>query len=152
MSLDEEIVEMLTPICKEGLLSIERDQSALIQVLSRNFKFSGSKIDWSKTANHWHRIFGSNDGSRTLDEKYRSVNGILREKNFAKTLECERQILYVNDSSLEFGLRISHLRFWESLEILVSNVPQHHYFFAADGSWCLAITMEGFVDFAYAAR
>ena len=152
MNFEDEISTMLAPLTGVGHLSIERDQNRLIQVLNKNFTFTGSKVDWSKTLGHWCQTFRINDQSVSLDEKFESVEAILRRKNFSQILEGGGGIFYINDSSLDFGLEMSPMRFWDVLRIIVSNVPQHHYFFAATGYWCLAITMEGFVDFGYASK
>lgn len=152
MGLNEEILAMLAPLSIEGSLEIANDQANLIQNLNRRFYFAGSKIDWSRSTDHWHQSFRSSDESIDTRGKHRAVEEILRKHEFSSVIECAVEIDYINDSSLDFGVRLSPTIFWDALAVFLSHVPQHHYFFAADGSWCLAITMEGFVDFGRAAK
>lgn len=152
MSLNEEVLGMLAPLSKDGLLKIANDQATLIQTLNRRFYFSGSKIDWTKSTDHWHQSFRSSGESIDVEEKHRAVEEILRKHDFPAVVERTIEVDYINDSSLEFGVRLSPIIFWDAFAILLPHVPQHHYFFSADGSWCLAITMEGFVDFGRAAK
>ncbi|WP_208911692.1 hypothetical protein [Paracidovorax avenae] len=147
MNLDEEIIEKIKQFIYENEVAIEKNQDSLIKILNENFYFLGSKIDWSKTKNHWRKDY--NQQNITVDnlEKLTITRVQLENEGFNEVIERFSNVFYINDSSLDFGLKISKKSFWDIFEILIINVPQHHYFFPPDGSWCLAITMGGFIDY-----
>jgi len=147
MNLDEEIIEKIAPFISKNEATVEEDQDSLIKILGGNFKFLGSKINWSQTKNHWSENY--NKGNMTIDNsiKLKLTKEYLSSKGFNEAIGRLPNILYINDSSLDFGIKISKNSFWPIFEILIINVPQHHYFFPPDGSWCLAITMGGFIDY-----
>lgn len=147
MNIDEEILKEITPFTKNNHLEVEHNQAKLIKLLSTKFQFSGSKINWSKTNNHWSHNYNPENKTINTIEKLEIIEKKLKEVDFQSTINQTTKICYINDSSLDFGLVISNHIFQEIFTILITNVPQHHYFFPIDGSWCLAITMEGFIDY-----
>jgi len=152
MNLNKEIIEKLTPFASKNEVIIEEDQDNLISILSENFKFLGSKINWSQTKNYWSKNY--NKENITIDNsiKLKLIKGYLKSQGFNEIIDRSPNIFYINDSSLNFGIKISKNSFWDIFEILIINVPQHHYFFPPDGSWCVAITMGGFIDYGESER
>ncbi|SFD47277.1 hypothetical protein [Paracidovorax konjaci] len=152
MNIEEEILEKIAPYTINNHLIVEHNQEKLINPLSKKFSFSGSKIDWGKTRNHW--LYNYNPRNKTINttEKLEIVANELENKNFQSIIDQSPRIFYINDSSLDFGLIISRNIFWDVFRLIIINTPQHHYFFPEDGSWCLAITMEGFVDYGESVK
>lgn len=147
MNLNEEITEKIAPFISKNEAAVEKDQNILIKILSENFTFFGSKINWSQTNNHWSRNYNKENISIDNSRKLEIIKEYLNNNGFDEVVKRFPSIYYINDSSLDFGIKISKNSFWDIFEILIINVPQHHYFFPPDGSWCLAITMGGFIDY-----
>lgn len=147
MDIEEEILKELAPYTGIKHLVIEHNQRKIIKTLSSKFQFSGSKIDWNRTQDHWLHNYNPENKTIETTEKLKIAEHELQKRNFQFVLDRTSKVCYINDSSLNFGLTISNRIFWEIFKILIINAPQHHYFLAEDGSWCLAITMEGFMDY-----
>lgn len=152
MNLNEEITEKIAPFISKDEATIEENQDILIKILGENFKFLGSKINWSQTKNHWSKNYNKENITIDNSKKLKLIKEYLNSKGFNEIVERFPNIFYINDSSLDFGIRISKNSFWDIFEILIIDVPQHHYFFPPDGSWCVAITMGGFIDYGESNR
>ncbi|CAI3923022.1 unnamed protein product [Commensalibacter communis] len=59
------------------------------------------------------------------------------------------EIYYMNDSALNFSICINGKDMFPFIKWIVETIPLHHYFFDLTGHWCLAITMEGYVDIGF---
>lgn len=109
--------------------------------LSDSFDWLGSKIDWSRTYFHKTICYKKNENIHSV------VNRFFNENCLNEFISNSDSIYYICDSSLDFALQIEPSQFFKNLFFIIDNVPQHHYFFDDDTKWCLAITMEGFIDF-----
>lgn len=56
-------------------------------------------------------------------------------------------IYYINDSSLDFAVRLVFSQLSDFIDLAINNIPQHHYIFDKAMKWCLVISSEGFIDF-----
>lgn len=149
MSVDNEFMQSLHQMIEKGSVSIVENDSKIFNIISENYEFIGSKIDWNKTKSHWSEKYKFLKEGINAENKYENILTSLNKNNFKEIIKNEGSIYYINDSSLSYGLKIEKTSFLDVLKIIIFNVPQHHYFTDADGSWCLAITMEGYIDFGY---
>lgn len=109
--------------------------------LSDMFDWIGSKIDWNKTIGHVSQALG--------DEKKSWASMVISfiHKNAHDLIFSSDAIFYINDSSLDFALKILPDQMNAMLNLLIELVPQHHYFFDVNNQWCLVVSSEGYVDF-----
>ncbi|WP_336695681.1 hypothetical protein [Delftia acidovorans] len=149
MSVNDEFMELLHQIIAKGSVSIVEDDSKIFDIINENYEFIGSKIDWSRTRNHWSEKYNFSKEGINLKDKYKNILKSLINNNFNEIIKNENGIYYISDYSLSYGLEIEKSSFFDILKIIISNIPQHHYFTNPNGSWCLAITMEGYIDFGY---
>ena len=66
----------------------------------------------------------------------------------AEMMGLDTPALYLSDSALSFAIAGDVRSLGHSLEAILEN-PQHHYFVAKDFSWCMALAMEGDMDFGF---
>jgi hypothetical protein len=139
MNLDDEIKLLIADLSNPPEIIDEWEPIA--DFLSDTFEWAGSKIDWGKSINHSYHKLTSNKGVWPAL--------VLAFINKHDLVCSSKEIFYINDSSLDFALRISAEQFNSTLILLINNVPQHHYFFDTEAKWCLSITSEGYVDFGF---
>jgi len=125
---------------------IVEDADSIVSEIEASFVFSGSKIDWNKTQGHRQYYLG-----RDCPNEFNAITDFIRAFNIDKTIEASDSLVYINDSSIDFAVKLKPAQFYPFLQLALNNIPQHHYFFAQKEKWCLVISMEGDVDFAYAA-
>ncbi|MGD8108830.1 type IV secretion protein Rhs [Pantoea sp. FN0302] len=142
MVLDDEIKEkiFLLPDPPE----IIDDMEFVIDDLSNNFQWIGSKIDWTNTNNHKMLELRGNY-SNWVDE----INCFIRKNNIDEYILRSSDIFYINDSSLDFSVKLNCRQFYPFLEMAIKNIPQHHYFFDKINGWCFVISSEGYADFGF---
>ncbi|MEZ2575197.1 MULTISPECIES: type IV secretion protein Rhs [Buttiauxella] len=109
--------------------------------LSDMFDWIGSKIDWNKTIGHVYQDLGNEKKSWTS-----LVSSFIHKYAYDLIFSSEG-IFYINDSSLDFALKIPPDQMDTMLNLLIELVPQHHYFFDINNQWCLVVSSEGYVDF-----
>ena len=141
MTIDDEIKLQIADLPNPP--EIINEWEIIADFLSDMFEWAGSKIDWSKAISHsFQRIGSGKDLWPSLIMEFINVH--------IHDLICNSNgIFYINDSSLGFALKIRPEQFYNTLSLLVENVPQHHYFFDIDAKWCLVISSEGYVDFGF---
>lgn len=142
MTLDDEIREQIYLLSEKPEIVDEWEDIA--DELSDSFYWIGSKIDWSKTNAHKNlKLYG--DYSIWLGE----IEKFIRDRDIDDALSRSDDIFYINDSSLDFSVKLNHRQFYSFLNMAIENIPQHHYFFDKINKWCLVISSEGYVDFGF---
>lgn len=122
MTLDDEIREQIFLLPEQP--EIVDDWEDIADELSDIFYWVGSKIDWSKTERHkTSKLHG--DYSIWLDE----IKKFIHDCNINDTLSHSDDIFYINDSSLDFSVKLNFEQFYSFLKMAITNIPQHHYFF-----------------------
>ncbi|MFP1730300.1 type IV secretion protein Rhs [Lonsdalea quercina] len=142
MTLDDEIREQISLLPEKP--EVVDDWEDIADELSDSFYWVGSKIDWSKTDAHKTlKLHG--DYSVWLDE----IKKFIHDCNINDALLHSDDIFYINDSSLDFSIKLNFEQFCSFLNIAIRSIPQHHYFFEKKNKWCLVISSEGYVDFGF---
>lgn len=142
MTLDDEIREKISLHSEK--LEIVDDWEDIADELSDNFYWIGSKIDWSKTSAHKTlKLYG--DCSNWLGE----IEKFIHNFDADDAISHSNNIFYINDSSLDFSVKLNHRQFYSFLDMALKNIPQHHYFFDKTNKWCLVISSEGYIDFGF---
>ena len=143
--LEDEIKEKI--VLLPGKLEVINDIELIIDDLSDNFEWSGSKIDWTKTKSH-ETIKLNGDYSNWISE----INSFILTKNINDFISRSENIFYINDSSLDFSVKLDLEAFYPFLEMAIKNIPQHHYFYDKRKKWCFVISSEGYADFGFSAN
>ncbi|WP_034088800.1 hypothetical protein [Streptacidiphilus albus] len=118
------------------LNGLERfDASAAFDWMSLRFPTAGSKIDWP-------RVPGRHAHLRSSDE--------VRLAAAAADEVCLRAlpgstVEHVGDGLSPFGVRFTGAS-CASVVAGLLEIPEHHYFLAADRSWIVAVSTEGDLD------
>lgn len=145
MTLDNEIKELILNITNPP--QIIEDWEDLADELSDHFEWKGSKIDWSKTSKHEsEKLSGSYSEWLPLIKKFIGSKSIISEIN------SSANIIYINDSSLDFAVHLTPEQLEEFIALAIENIPQHHYFFDKMKRWCLVISSEGYIDFGLSKK
>lgn len=141
MTIDNEIKLQIADLSNPP--EIIDEWEGIADSLSDMFEWAGSKIDWSKAISHsFQRIGSDKELWPSLVMEFINVH--------AHDFICKSNgFFYINDSSLDFALKIQPAQIYNTLTLLIENVPQHHYFFDIDAKWCLVISSEGYVDFGF---
>lgn len=113
------------------------DGDTVLDWLSREVPFIGSKIDW-------HRL---SDSRRHWSASSANVLTVVSAE-FLAALPALDQVDHVGDSLSPFEVRIEGAQLASTIPALLS-IPEHHYFVAVDRSWIAAFTMEGDIDLAF---
>lgn len=142
MTLDDEIRGKISLHSEK--LEIMDDWEDIADELSDNFYWIGSKIDWSKTSAHKTlKLYG--DCSSWLVE----IEKFIHVFDADDVISHSNEIFYINDSSLDFSVKLNYRQFYSFLDLAIKNIPQHHYFFDKINKWCLVISSEGYIDFGF---
>lgn len=122
-----------------GQIAILDSEEPMDQLL-RRFSFLGSKIDWSQTLGHVSATSLVLNGDASVERA-----GFLRQ--YLPDNSPSAPVFYLNDNALSFTSRWQHNTLLTLGETLLANIPQHHYFFDEQASWCLCLCSEGYMDF-----
>lgn len=142
MTLNEEIKEQVIQLC--GCKAIVDDWGEVADELSRSFEWVGSKIRWSTVKAHKSsELKGGYNNWLDQIKEFISISDIDSEINNSD------EIYYINDSSLDFSVHIEPSLFYSFLDLVINNIPQHHYFFDKGKKWCLVVSSEAYVDFGF---
>jgi hypothetical protein len=125
-----------------GLIQVIPHSDELAGRLSNAFPFRGSKIDWQATGCHLNAWGPSRDQLATFSAFF---------SRRSEHLGREAVAYYLNDNQIDCALRASLETFAQNLQSII-EIPGHHYFVAGDLRWCLALTMEGNIDFGYSVH
>lgn len=99
--------------------------------INKKVPFSGSKISWSSLHNSIsHKT--NEQSIKLISEKIKPLN--------------ETEIIFIGDSLLEDAYQINTKNLERTL-IILSEIPQHTYFFPDDLNWIGCISAEGDIDF-----
>lgn len=145
MTLDEEIRNKIGG--KSIFFNIVDNWESIADELSDSFEWTGSKISWSKTKEHkFIKLHG--DYQSWLSQ----VSSFLEDNAVNREIAMSDEIYYINDSSLDFSVKMDSGKLHEFLDFALKNIPQHHYFFERNKKWCLVISSEGYADFGISGR
>lgn len=140
MTLDNEIKKLILNMTSSH--KIIDDWEEIADELSDLFEWKGSKIDWSKTNKYVSkRLTGS------CSERLRLIQHFIKREPVFSMINSSVDIVYINDSSLDFAVCFAPEQLDNFIEMAVENIPQHHYFFDVLKKWCLVISAEDYIDF-----
>jgi len=142
MTLDNKIREKLLSLVNPQQLV--DDEQPIVDEIEAAFVFSASKIDWDKTLGHQTYDLG-----RDCADEFNQITAFIQKGSIDKAIEASDSLIYINDSSMDFAVKIKPEQFYPFLKLALDNIPQHHYFFEREAKWCLVISMEGDVDFGF---
>lgn len=118
------------------LADLERcAESAVFDWLSRRFPVAGSKIDWDQAPGR-HRHWKIEDEERLAA----TAAGEVRAR-----LSPDSVVEHVGDGLSPYGVRFTGAAAPAVLGELL-EIPEHHYFLAADRSWLVVVATEGDLD------
>ena len=140
-TFETELRAALASPVKAGLIEIVPHSDGIATRLSEAFPFFGSKIDWRATKGH----LGALEPSR--DRELPTFSAFFHRRS--EELGRESVAYYLNDNQIDCSLRASLWTFSQYLQPII-EMPSHHYFVGDDLGWCMALTMEGDIDFGYA--
>jgi hypothetical protein len=135
---DRQVRRALAPALGRGELRIVDDADALFGRLQSAYPVQGTKIDWSEVPGSFSL---NSQGSKQAD-----FEEFFREN--APRMGLDTPAYYLSDSALSFAIAGSVRCIDQELRAILDN-PEHHYFTAEDFSWCMALTMEGDMDFGF---
>jgi hypothetical protein len=133
---DERVRSALAPALARGELRIVDELDQLFEELEAAFPVEGTKIDWDE-------VPGSLSGL-SLGSTPEYFAQFFHEHQ--QTMGIDTPAYYLSDSALNFAIAGEVRALSQHLHIIIEN-PQHHYFVAKDFTWCMALTMEGNMNF-----
>lgn len=142
MTLDDEIRKEISLLPEQP--EIIDDWEHIADKLSDSYSWAGSKIDWSKTNAHRSLELHGDYKNWLVD-----IKRFIHENDVHDVISKSDEIYYINDSSLDFSVRLNPEQFFLFLDMAIENIPQHHYFFDRKNKWCLVISTEGYIDFGF---
>jgi len=142
MTLNDEIKNEISSILRPS--DILDDWEDIADKLSDEFLWVGSKIDWANTVGH-KTIELHGDYTNWVKE----VNEFINSYHIDDIILRSSEVYYINDSSLDFSVRLTPRGFLLFLDVAIRKIPQHHYFFDLENKWCLVVSSEGYVDFGF---
>ncbi len=137
MNYDDQLCEFVSTLNKSNCIE-NSDFGA--DFLSNTFSFIGSKVDLSIEKNY-KTAFLETDNFESVYSFF-SMNKTIRKK-----ILSSEKIYYVGDNLTNVDVEISSNDFFIFLEFVVTNIPEHHYFFSVENKWCLLIATEGYIEF-----
>lgn len=135
---DQEARSALGPALAGGQLTIIDEVEELFGRLETTFPVEGTKIDWSDVPGSIYQF--SQGGQQEDYERFFHENEL--------KMGLDTPAYYLSDAALSFAIAgdVRSMKQW--LPAILAN-PQHHYFTARDFSWCMALTMEGGMNFGF---
>ena len=103
----------------------------------------GSKIDWSRLANH--------PEAKVSDLHLHALEFSKFFLRTSRSFSLGGGVTYVGEGLTDFSLH-APIGFIKHRLAAIFSVPQHHYFLGTGLSWCMCFTMEGDMDFAFIKR
>ena len=138
-----ELLKHLHGAIEAGDILVEADSARHFSRLAQCYPVAGSKIRWSHLPGSIERH--ENAADRQL------AAGCDFFGEMVALHGLTGQAVHIGDSAVEFALLASVGEFSRHLGALLS-IPQHHYFVAADYSWCMVLGMEGGMSFGRMAN
>lgn len=121
---------------ESALVDLERgDGSVVFAWLHEHLPVLGTKIDWSRAQgrhSHWKVDNDEHLASMTIAE-------------ICQRVHADSAVDHVGDGLSPFGVRFDGLNAGSVAGALL-EIPEHHYFVAADRSWIVVVTTEGDLD------
>lgn len=135
---EQDLREALSSPIAAGVIEVWPSDRSVVEGLERAFLFSGSKISWEAVRGHQAAT-----QAQQGHEEFRCFFDARRSD-----LGGDRIAFYLNDNLMNCAARASLFAFQRHLDVIL-RMPAHHYFVAADFSWCIVYTMEGDIDFGW---
>ena len=135
---DQQVLNAMWQALEEGQLTINHEVDALFDSLESAFPVAGSKIDWNEVPGS---VYLFSQGAKQADfEHFYHANAI--------RMGLRTPAFYLSDAALSFAIGGDVGSIGQHLPAILEN-PEHHYFAAQDFSWCMALTMEGDLNFGF---
>ena len=139
MMFQEKLLSSLSDLIKSGDVVVENTSDKYFAQLGAMFPAFGSKIDWKEIP-------------ESIEEIAKEDEYIESCSNFFMKI-CEKnglggRVVLIGDSAIESAL-IMPVDVLKLCLKQVLEIPQHHYIFAEDYSWCMSFTMEGDMAFGF---
>ena len=132
ISADDEMLSFLLNLGQKWHKSDD-----VVNFIERNFTFVGSKPLLQNLKDY-----------KTADyKKFADIKNFLSSYPSVQSKILSSEIGYVGDSLTSLELKFAPECFYDFLNFMVENVPQHHYFCSPKEGWILLIAMEGYVEF-----
>ncbi|AIN14539.1 hypothetical protein [Yersinia pseudotuberculosis] len=107
--------------------------------LEAKYSLKYNRVDFSLLDKHIHMKANGND----LATDYQSfIIGLF------DSIKCYSDIIYIGDNLTESAYKL-HLSFLIPFVSKIAEIPQSHYFFPDDYSWCLNFSFEDDMDFGF---
>jgi hypothetical protein len=135
---DQQVRSALGPALESGQLAVVDEVEELFGRLETVFPVEGTKIDWSEVPGSFH-LFSRGAQQEDFERFFQA--------HVAK-MGLDTPAYYLSDAALSFAIAGDVRSIGQCLHAILDN-PQHHYFIAKDFSWCMALTMEGDMDFGF---
>ena len=136
---DQQVRDALRPAFDGGQLTTIDEVDDLFRRLESAFPIARSKIDWNKVPGSIY--LASKGAKRENFQRFFHEN--------MERMGLDTTALYLSDAALSFAIAGTVRSLGQSLHSILEN-PEHHYFVASDFSWCMALTMEGDMNFGFA--
>jgi len=137
---DNELLDNLNEI-SVGKMLVDRSAYYFFDVLNKEFPICGTQIDWSNI-----RLFYKKLRDENILSDFTSCISYLRINHLNK--QDVLTIVYIGDSLTEYAYSLSFNDIEEFFS-LVNEIPQHHYFMDANGTWCISVNMTGDFNFGF---
>lgn len=124
------------------LAGLERtSESEVFDWLGLHLPVAAGRIDWC-------RVSGRRQHRRFDDERLLSVNAT---REICARLGPDSSVEHVGDGLSPYGVRFGELDAASVVAALL-EVPEHHYFVAADRAWIVVVSFEGDLDVVEPSR
>lgn len=137
---ESELRKVLRPAIDSGCLTEMGDSSSYFSQIMRHYPVDGSKIDWGLVPQSIERCEG--------EEALRAGRFVEFFDQMVGRFGLVGDVVYVGDSATDFALGGALNCMRDVLRELLA-IPQHHYFVGPECSWCLCLTMEGYMGFGF---
>jgi hypothetical protein len=128
---DDELEKELSELNIQYKKLEKEEHDGFVSDINKKVSFSGSKISWGLLQNCISDST-SKHSIKLISEKIISLNEI--------------EVIFIGDSLLDDAYQINTKNLEHALNIL-SEIPQHTYFFSNSLSWIGCVSAEGYIDF-----
>lgn len=137
---EEELRKELRKEIESGDVLIIENSLSLFDKLSNNYPVLGSKIDWDSIPGVVERV----ETDQSI--QFNSFAAFFEEMVGRFCLSGD--ITYAGDGLIDFAL-FGEVQVFKKILSELFSIPQHHYFWGSEFSWCICCTMEGDMAFGF---
>lgn len=119
------------------------ESSPFFVQLAQTYPVHGSKIDWGRIPGSIERV--ENNETSQIESFIAFFDEIMHR------FSLSGDVVYIGDSITDFAIMGEIKSIRKALPQLL-RIPQHHYLLGPKCSWCLCLTMEGDMAFAFKPR